>query len=710
MLVITSLLSQFTFFSIAYAASSSPYSIVFLASEPSANHYALWGSDGTEIGTQIIKDINPISGLDPYRVSGFHKAGSWLLFTANDGINGLELWRTDGTTAGTQMLKDLNGLPSSIDYCTYGDPGCDVMMCGGCPKFSCNGNSQCQQEYDMMCSTTGHCRCEERTCTSDSGSTKFGPFISNGTKVFFRVETNTWGGFELWVSDGTEAGTKKIKDFVSDGHTAQDYAVVGDLLYLGADDGTNVGLWVSDGTTAGTVFVAPIGNVYDFYFGWSASYMPFGNKLIFSEPFYDGNIWISDGTFLGTVKIVPKLTTDYHVLQAATSSYGFLTIGSSNQWDLYSMTGSVGEKTKLNIGSRDVGDGMAAIGDNVYFYTRINDYVGFGTDYVGPWVTDGTVGGTRQIAALYLGSYDSLLYSKGFSGGHNGYIFPWTGDHIWAMDSSENITLLLTGEYYGTSSWKPRFLADRDRTWFSFKKDGEFGLWVTDGTVGGTVRVKQVQFFDADYIYLTKLTDTTQSVDTTPPEVTVTGVADGAIYVLGSVPAAGCVTTDALSGVETNAALVMSGGNDNGVGTFTASCTGAMDKAGNAGTASVTYQVIYPYSEFSQPIDLPPTVNLVRAGASVPVKFSLAGDRGLAILAAGSPTSRRIDCAGGATNEVDDTELAVTAGNNGLHYDSTADQYIYVWKTDKALVGTCRQFTLTLNDGTTHPALFEFKK
>ncbi|MFO1316651.1 MAG: hypothetical protein U1F58_13695 [Burkholderiales bacterium] len=81
------------------------------------------------------------------------------------------------------------------------------------------------------------------------------------------------------------------------------------------------------------------------------------------------------------------------------------------------------------------------------------------------------------------------------------------------------------------------------------------------------------------------------NVDLTAPVVTVTGATSGATYALGAVPAAGCTTTDALSGVQTSATLAVTGGNPDGTGTFTASCTGAMDKAGNAGAASVTYDV-----------------------------------------------------------------------------------------------------------------------
>ena len=80
--------------------------------------------------------------------------------------------------------------------------------------------------------------------------------------------------------------------------------------------------------------------------------------------------------------------------------------------------------------------------------------------------------------------------------------------------------------------------------------------------------------------------------DTTPPVVAVTGVASGADYLLGSVPAAGCHTTDALSGVATPASLTIHGGP---TGIVTATCAGATDKAGNvAAPVSVSYVVATP--------------------------------------------------------------------------------------------------------------------
>lgn len=83
------------------------------------------------------------------------------------------------------------------------------------------------------------------------------------------------------------------------------------------------------------------------------------------------------------------------------------------------------------------------------------------------------------------------------------------------------------------------------------------------------------------------------NIDLHPPVVTVTGVTQGSVYMLGSVPQAGCNTTDALSGVATNATVSVVGGNGHGVGQFTATCSGASDKAGNmAQPVQVQYDVV----------------------------------------------------------------------------------------------------------------------
>jgi hypothetical protein len=194
-------------------------------------------------------------------------------------------------------------------------------------------------------------------------------------------------------------------------------------------------------------------------------------------------------------------------------------------------------------------------------------------------------------------------------------------------------------------------------------------------------------------------------IDKTAPTVSVTGVSNGATYTLGSVPAAGCSTTDGLSGVAAFASLSSSGGP---VGSVTATCSGALDYAGNSGSASVTYSVIYAWNGFFQPVDNLPALNKVKAGSAIPVKFSLNGNQGLSIFAAGYPSSFNVAC--GDTANADLIETTVTAGSSSLSYDALANQYVYVWKTDKNWGGTCRTLTVKLNDGTIHQANFNFTR
>lgn len=196
-------------------------------------------------------------------------------------------------------------------------------------------------------------------------------------------------------------------------------------------------------------------------------------------------------------------------------------------------------------------------------------------------------------------------------------------------------------------------------------------------------------------------------IDRTPPSVTVTGVADGGIYTLGAVPSAGCTTTDALSGVAVNAVARVSGGTANGVGSFSVACSGALDAAGNAGAALAGFTVRYPFTGFFPPIDNRPVTNEARAGQTIPIKFSLGGDRGLGVLQGGAPASVVVGCTSGAVAPVE--EVVVAAGGSQFSYDPVTGQYQYNWKTDRAWAGTCRRLLLRLDDGSVHEADFRMK-
>ena len=142
------------------------------------------------------------------------------------------------------------------------------------------------------------------------------------------------------------------------------------------------------------------------------------------------------------------------------------------------------------------------------------------------------------------------------------------------------------------------------------------------------------------------------------------------------------------------------------VGTTTVTAV-ATDASGNTETVTFTVTVLYNFNGFFSPVSNLPTFNSVNAGRAVPIKFSLSGNKGLNIFAAGSPASQPISCS--TTAPTADLEGTVSSGGSSLSYDAGSDQYHYTWKTESSWAGTCRALVVTLNDGSTHTAYFKFK-
>jgi hypothetical protein len=199
------------------------------------------------------------------------------------------------------------------------------------------------------------------------------------------------------------------------------------------------------------------------------------------------------------------------------------------------------------------------------------------------------------------------------------------------------------------------------------------------------------------------------NIDMETPTLTIGGVKDGGIYLLGSVPTPTCNATDSVSGVAGCTGSV-TGGLPNGVGTFTYTAT-ATDKAGNAVTQSVTYKVIYNVAAnvafFLQPINdtahtTSSTLSIFKGGQTVPVKFQLKNAAGQVVQANSAPVWT-VPAKGNATSSAvnEDVFSATSDSASTFRWDSSTQQYIYNWNTASAQAGYYWKIGVKLDDGQT---------
>lgn len=203
--------------------------------------------------------------------------------------------------------------------------------------------------------------------------------------------------------------------------------------------------------------------------------------------------------------------------------------------------------------------------------------------------------------------------------------------------------------------------------------------------------------------------DDVVAADQIPPSIVLRTPLDGAMYVLDQQVLADyeCQDDPEGAGIFTCEGDVASGRavDTASVGSkrFTVH---ASDLALNASATSAVYQVIYNFGGFLAPVENPPAVNQVRAGRTVPVKFSLNGFQGAGVLAEGYPEVARVAC--GAEEEPEHGEPVRSGGRSELVYHPRSDRYRFLWRTERSWAGGCRQLLFKLDDGLVRRAEFAF--
>ncbi|MDA8745011.1 PKD domain-containing protein [Rubripirellula amarantea] len=456
----------------------------------------LWKSDGTVAGTQRVMDIREGSqSSSPKKFVAFDDGAAFIATSYNDLLefNFPSVWVTDGTEDGTKLLAegietyqapvDVDGklFFSGYDYAESGDWGLfqydpasgDVLELGsGLGSDPLDGNVQ----------------------------------AVNG-KLFF-THADDVGGVELWVSDGTESGTKLLKD-IQDNATAYnygygsnpgDFTTAGGLLFFTAtQNSTGKELWVSDGTEGGTFMLKDIHEGIDTNFPEEAS---FGNSsvphsltevdgtLFFIADDGTGNhLWKTEGTAETTIKLSD--VDDVAYLTEAGGTLFFTAYDEETGTELWSSDGTVDGTALL----KDIRE--SPTGEDGQHYSShpetLAEYNGqllfFVSDQAGDKVlyrSNGTAEGTVPVITID----SSSVHQRSIVGNAAGYQFftlSQSTQELWRTDGTANGTVRVQdnigGDYFAIGE---TFLADN---FLFFTQPNLSDLFVTEGGEDDTIAV-----------------------------------------------------------------------------------------------------------------------------------------------------------------------------------------------------------------------------
>jgi len=294
-------------------------------------------------------------------------------------------------------------------------------------------------------------------------SIKFPTIKNSSTELALFFYDRTGVGFPNnyipYVTDGTLAGTVKLKEFKRRSMRGSATSMQNKFYFSIEDSTTGDELWMSDGTPAGTQLLI------DLYPGATGSqpgiFCTEANRFFFvaKTPAYGDELWCSNGTAAGTYMVK----------------------------DITPGTAGTGLGTSPNY--------AISQGGIVFFWAKDPVY-GFEL-----WRTDGSAAGTYLLKDIKPGSNGSMGASN-FAIANNLIFFAADdsvhGTELWATDGTAAGTRMVKDISLATS---PTYKHSKPQNLIAYKGEIYFSaddsihgreLWKTNGEANGTVMVKDI--------------------------------------------------------------------------------------------------------------------------------------------------------------------------------------------------------------------------
>ena len=244
----------------------------------------------------LLKDLIPgahPASLSPEQYTDVNGTMFFLARTGNPANH--QIWKSDGTAEGTVKVKD------SIAITNLGGVVTFQTHMNGFLYYTVSTNPAVSSQ---LWKTDGFVTAQVENFTYQNGK-GISPknFIATGNKLFFQMAINN--GLELWVTDGTEAGSREVINLdpgTSNGvqyNGTQEATMIAykDRVYFAGETSlSNYELFASDGTAAGTLLVKELA-AGTFKQGAPGNWKIYNNELYFTGS--DGtrsSLWKTDGT------------------------------------------------------------------------------------------------------------------------------------------------------------------------------------------------------------------------------------------------------------------------------------------------------------------------------------------------------------------------------------------------------------------------------